>query len=47
MQENDVRYVIFHKRYPGVSWLAYAQRKDLYRIAYQNPSVIIFEPRDA
>ena len=46
MQENDVRYVIFHKRYPGISWLPYAQNRDLYRIAYQNPSVVIFEPRD-
>jgi hypothetical protein len=47
MQENDVRYVIFHKRYPGISWLPYAQQKDLYRIAYQNESVVIFEPHDA
>ena len=47
MRENDVRYVIFHKRYPGISWLPYAQRKDLYDIAYQNESVIIFEPREA
>ena len=47
MQENDVRYVIFHKRYPGISWLPYAKQKDLYRVAYQNPSVVIFEPREA
>ena len=47
MQENDVRYVIFHKRYPGISWLPYAEQKDLYKIAYQNPSVVVFEPRDA
>ncbi len=47
MRENDVRYVIFHKRYPGVSWLPYARHKDLYDIAYQNPGVIIFEPREA
>ena len=46
MRENDVRYVIFHKRYPGISWLPYAQREDLYEISYQNPSVVIFEPRD-
>ncbi len=45
MQEYDLRYVIFHKRYPGAGWLPYAQREDLYRTAYQNPSVIIFEPR--
>ena len=47
MQENDVRYVIFHKRYPGISWMPYAEQDGLYRVAYQNPSVIIFEPRDA
>ena len=46
MRENDVRYVVFHKRYPGMSWLPFAQRKDLYKTAYQNPSVIIFEPRN-
>jgi uncharacterized protein DUF6541 len=47
MQENDLRYVVFHKRYPGISWLPYAKEKDLYRVAYQNQSVIIFEPREA
>ena len=46
MQENDVRYVIFHKRYPGISWLPYAKQDDLYRVAYENPSVVIFEPRN-
>ena len=46
MQENDVRYIIFHKRYPGISWLPYAQQRDLYEVSYQNPSVVIFEPRD-
>jgi hypothetical protein len=45
MQENDLRYVIFHKRYPGISWLPYAKHRDLYKVAYQNRSVIIFEPR--
>lgn len=40
MQENDVRYVVFHKRYPGISWLPYARQKDLYTVAYQNESVI-------
>jgi hypothetical protein len=47
MEEYDVRYVVFHKRYPGVSYLPYTERKDLYTVAYQNPSVIVFEPRDA
>ncbi|MDQ3363797.1 MAG: hypothetical protein M3534_19460, partial [Actinomycetota bacterium] len=47
MQENDVRYVVFHKRYPGISWIPYAQHEDLYKVSYQNESVIVFEPRDA
>lgn len=47
MEQNDVRYVIFHKRYPGIGYLPYAEREDLYRVAYENPSVIVFEPRDA
>ena len=47
MREYDLRYVIFHKRYPGISWLPYAEQKDLYRVVYQNPSVIIFEPRNS
>ncbi|HEV2094692.1 MAG TPA: DUF6541 family protein [Rubrobacter sp.] len=46
MEENDVRYIVFHKRYPGISWLPYARQDDLYKVAYQNPSVIIFEPRN-
>ncbi len=47
MQEYDLRYVIFHKRYPGISWIPYAKQRDLYRVAYENPSVIIFEPRES
>ena len=47
MREYDLRYVIFHKRYPGISWLPYAKQKDLYRTAYENESVVVFEPRRA
>jgi hypothetical protein len=45
LDKNDVRYVIFHKRYPGISWLPYAQQNGLYRTAFENGSVIIFAPR--
>ena len=31
LRENDVRYIVFHKRYPGVSWRSFAQYPDLYR----------------
>ena len=44
LQRNDVRYVVFHKRYPGISWLPYAQQDGLYRTAFENESVIIFAP---
>jgi len=46
VRHYDVRYVVFHKRYPGISWLPYTQRNDLYRTAYENDSVIIFALRD-
>jgi hypothetical protein len=46
MAENDVRYLVFHKRYPGVDWRAFERRKDLYRMAFENGGVVIFEPRE-
>jgi hypothetical protein len=44
MAENDVRYLVFHKRYPGADWRAFERRKDHYRPVFENRSVIIFEP---
>ncbi len=44
MQENDVRYVVFHKLYP--EWRSFESREKLYRVAFENESVIIFEPRE-
>jgi uncharacterized membrane protein YphA (DoxX/SURF4 family) len=46
LQKNDVRYVVFHKRYPGVGWRPFALQKGLYRTAFENGSVIIFAPRE-
>ena len=46
MAENDVRYLVFHKRYPGADWRAFERRKDLYRMAFENGGVVIFEPRE-
>jgi hypothetical protein len=45
LEENDVRYVVFHKRYPTIDWRPFAQQKELYRVAFENESVVIFEPR--
>ena len=46
MAENDVRYLVFHKRYPGADWRAFERRKDLYRMAFENGGVVIFERRE-
>jgi hypothetical protein len=44
MEENDVRYVVFYKLYP--EWRSFESREELYRVAFENESVIIFEPRE-
>jgi len=45
LEEYDVRYVVFHKRYPTIDWRPFADQKDLYRVAFENESVVVFEPR--
>jgi len=45
MEENDVRYIVFHKRYLTIDWRRFERQDDLYRIAFENESVIVFEPR--
>jgi uncharacterized membrane protein YjdF len=45
LSQNDVRYVVFHKRYPTIDWRPYGERTNLYRKAFENESVVIFEPR--
>jgi hypothetical protein len=45
LEENDVRYVVFHKRYPTIDWRPFAHQKELYRVAFENESVVVFEPR--
>ncbi|MGH3146679.1 MAG: hypothetical protein ACRDTR_12865, partial [Rubrobacter sp.] len=47
VEENDVRYVVFHKRYPGLDWRVYERQGGLYRMAYENESVVIYERREA
>jgi hypothetical protein len=47
VEENDVRYVVFHKRYPGLDWRLFERHEDLYRTAFENESVVIFARREA
>ncbi len=46
MEENDVRYVVFYKRYPTIDWRSFEREKGLYRVAFENEGVVIFEPRE-
>jgi hypothetical protein len=45
LEKNDVRYIVFDKRYPWIDWRAYALQRNLYKPVYENDSVIIFAPR--
>jgi hypothetical protein len=45
MEENDVRYLVFYKFYPTIDWRLFESREGMYRVAFENESVIIFEPR--
>ena len=45
IEENDVRYVVLNKRYPGAGWISFKDREELYRTVYENELVIILEPR--
>ena len=45
IEENDVRYIVFYKRAPGMAWPAY-QASDNYKKVYENEGVIIFAPRE-
>ncbi len=46
LERHDIRYVVIAKGYPGVDWQAFAGRPDLYRTAFENDTVAIFEPRE-
>ena len=47
LAENDVRYLVFHKRYPGANWRNFERREELYRVAFENAGVVIFEARES
>jgi hypothetical protein len=46
LEENDVRYVVIHKRRPEIDWRSFRERTDLYRLVFGNETVAIFEPRE-
>jgi hypothetical protein len=45
LEKNDVRYIVFHKRYSWIDWRPFAHQRGLYRTVYENDGVIIFAPR--
>jgi hypothetical protein len=45
LKKNDVRYIVFDKRYVWIDWRSYALQTSLYRTVYENENVIIFAPR--
>jgi len=47
LAENDVRYLVFHKRYPGANWRNFERHEELYRVAFENAGVVIFEARES
>jgi hypothetical protein len=45
--ENDVRYVVLAKhRSDDIDWRSFQDRKELYRMVFENENVVIFEPRE-
>jgi hypothetical protein len=47
LAENDVRYVVLGKhRSEDIDWRSWKERKDLYRMVYENENVVIFELRE-
>jgi hypothetical protein len=46
LADNDIRYVVLYKRYPGIEWRSFRARMDLYRLAYENNDAVIFAPRE-
>jgi hypothetical protein len=42
IRENDIRYIVLLKRYPGMNWRFWKERAGLYRKAYE--SVVGFAP---
>jgi hypothetical protein len=48
LEDNDVRYVVLGKhRSDDMNWRSFRNRKDLYRMVFENENVVIFEPREA
>jgi hypothetical protein len=39
--------VVFYKRHPTIDWRSFERRGELYRVAFENESVVMFEPRES
>jgi hypothetical protein len=46
LEDNDVRYVVIYKRYPGMNWHFWKDRTIRYRVAFENEAVLIMELRE-
>ena len=47
LEDNDVRYIVLYKRYPGMNTDIWKSYTGLYRVAFENEAVVIMEPRAA
>jgi hypothetical protein len=45
LEENDVRYVVLYKQFPGIDWRTFEDRPGLYRMVYENENAVIFAVR--
>ncbi len=45
LEDNDVRYIVLYKRYPGMNTRIWKSYSGLYRVAFENEAVVILEPR--
>jgi hypothetical protein len=51
LKERDVRYIVLYKRLltktPVYAWQRFKDHRELYRVAFENKSVLIVAPRKA
>jgi hypothetical protein len=45
LEDNDVRYIVLYRRYPGMNTRIWKSYTGLYRVAFENGAVVILEPR--
>lgn len=47
IEKYDIRYIVLHKPDQTIDWRAFVEKKDLYRVVYENEKEIIVAPRDS